>query len=201
MVAAWIQAGIFPVFAAGNAGQKGCSTVDETSTNPNVIGVGSLDQDNTISFFSSRGPSLKYNSIQPDVAAPGNQIISADRLVDNRYQTMSGTSMATPHVAGLVALLYSQKPDLTIKQIRILVLEGAQPIQSLRQACGGRPDNVYPNNHAGSGGINAVASINAIDRLPELEKPPPSSQEILVVYRIKAFVLLSLVLFSMKGIM
>jgi subtilisin family serine protease len=114
-VAAWRAAGIFPVFAAGNDGTiTSCSTVLAPGNYVDVVAVGSVDSNDRLSSFSSKGPGPD-GRLKPDVTAPGSSILSTVPPTGNPltyYSLSSGTSMATPHVAGTVALLWSANPDL-----------------------------------------------------------------------------------------
>lgn len=82
MIAAWHVAGIVPVFSAGNSGPQ-CRTTGSPGDR-DVIGVGSTTSDNTISTFSSVGPS-NFTTMKPDVSAPGSTVMSADHRFDNTY--------------------------------------------------------------------------------------------------------------------
>ena len=108
-------AGIMMVVAAGNAG-SGCSTVaDPPSFYDASYSVGALNTGtDTVASFSSRGPVTSDGSgrIKPDIAAPGTSTRSATNTSDTAYGTASGTSMATPHIAGAMALLWSSHPEL-----------------------------------------------------------------------------------------
>src|SRR5881394_3238620 len=108
-------AGIQMVVAAGNAG-SGCSTVsDPPSFYAASYTVGALNTGtDTIAGFSSRGPVTRdgSNRTKPDITAPGTGTRSCSNTADNAYTTASGTSMATPHVAGAMALLWSAIPSL-----------------------------------------------------------------------------------------
>ena len=109
------------------------SWTDYTGTNWHY---GSLDRTNKISTFSSIGPTAD-NRQKPDIAAPGQGIVAAlssndvtesssDIIVNNKYLLMQGTSMATPHVTGGVALLLSAKPTLTAAQIKNYIISTAR---------------------------------------------------------------------------
>jgi len=101
-------AGIVPVFAAGNYGDAP-GALGSPGSYPHSFSVGATDRLDDIAFFSSRGPSF-WDEIKPDVSAPGVAVRSS--FPAGRYATWSGTSMAAPHVTGLVALLQAAQPAL-----------------------------------------------------------------------------------------
>ncbi|KAJ0392457.1 hypothetical protein ATCC90586_004751 [Pythium insidiosum] len=153
-VDAWVKAGIVPVFAIGNYGQYGCKIVSSPGDYPNVIGVGSTTITDELSWFSSRGPTAKGRT-KPDISAPGSNIKSAYKGSDVDYAYLSGTSMATPHVAGAIALLLSQNPELTIDEIKIALYTTTEQFGLWSNAtCGGTSDAVWPNNQFGHGLLN-----------------------------------------------
>ncbi|CAG7725153.1 unnamed protein product [Allacma fusca] len=161
LIEMWESIGITVVFAAGNSG-SGCGTVSSPGTHPKVISVGAIDENSRVTSFSSRGPSKLYGTVQPNVAAPGSKIFSASNSDDGVYKEMMGTSMAAPHVAGLAVLLKSARSNLTVSQIRRLIVVGAQPTVVSGQVCNGINDRQYPNNVVGNGKIDAPLSIAAI---------------------------------------
>jgi serine protease AprX len=139
---AWDQ-GIVVVVAAGNEGPDE-KTISSPGISPKVITVGAMDDKNTIdrvgdnvASFSSRGPTID-GLIKPDILSPGVNIISLrspnsylDKLnkanrVSNDYFTLSGTSMATPICAGVVALILQADPTLTPDQVKQRLLESAE---------------------------------------------------------------------------
>ncbi|KAF1321491.1 hypothetical protein FI667_g11944, partial [Globisporangium splendens] len=156
IIAAWRQAGIIPVFASGNV-LPNCGTIKSPGDDPNVIAVGATNADDSLLAFSGTGPTLT-GLLKPEVTAPGGDIYSADSTGDNLYKLNSGTSMASPHVAGAVALLLSANPKLTYDQI-LAALQSTTDTSTLissGRTCGGTSDNVFPNNIFGHGRINVL---------------------------------------------
>jgi len=162
------SAGIFVVVSAGNAG-PGCSTVaDPPATYSASFSVGAHSgTTNTIASFSSRGPSTFYtpNLLKPNISAPGVSVRSATRTSDSSFGSLSGTSMAGPHVAGVVALLWSARPSLlgNISATKTLLQNTANPgvIVTPVQTCGGTLSSQIPNNSFGYGRVDALAAYNA----------------------------------------
>jgi outer membrane protein assembly factor BamB/subtilisin family serine protease len=125
-VKAWVSAGIFPSFAAGNDG-PGSQTIGSPGSFPETFAVGATDVYDQTAAFSSRGPVFwkdengnEQRIIKPDISAPGHRIYSAwpAKRNEGKYNTISGTSMATPHVTGAVALLLQANPNLTVDQVK-----------------------------------------------------------------------------------
>ena len=162
-VDAQLAAGINMVVAAGNSG-SGCSTVtDPPSLYASVHTVGALTTgSDTLAGFSSRGPVTADGSsrIKPNVAAPGTNTRSATNTNDTSFGTASGTSMATPHTAGVTALLISARPYLSHNPAsqRIVLNNTAFHINSSLCSSNG----TYPNNLYGYGRINALAAYNYV---------------------------------------
>ncbi|MFZ1058350.1 MAG: S8 family serine peptidase, partial [Candidatus Rokuibacteriota bacterium] len=120
-VQAFRAAGIFPAFAAGNDGPDPGS-VRSPGTYAESFAVGATDLLDDIAFFSGQGPSPCDGSVKPDVSAPGDSILSS---VPGGYMVFGGTSMATPHVTGAVAVLRSLNPALTVDEMETVLVQGA----------------------------------------------------------------------------
>ncbi|KRF13782.1 hypothetical protein ASG90_13160 [Nocardioides sp. Soil797] len=114
------------VVAAGNSGLR--ETVSSPACASGVLTVGAVDGESEVASFSSRGPGLSTHALKPDLTAPGVDIVGAANGSpgDNHYTTMSGTSMAAPHVAGGVALLRQAHPRWTAEQIRQVLTSRAK---------------------------------------------------------------------------
>jgi subtilisin family serine protease len=161
VIRAWHAAGVIPVFASGNSGPS-CRTQLSPGDSADVIGVGATTSTDAIASFSSRGPASS-GAQKPQISAPGNQVRSAGHTSDTAFATMSGTSMATPHVAGLVALLRSGNPNLSYQQIKSNLQDNAdRNLQFAGQVCDGVSDSTWPNYTFGYGRINALRSVNAL---------------------------------------
>lgn len=145
------QQGVLPVFAIGN---EGAGNSRSPGNYPETLSVGAVDRGRRVAEFSG---SVRFNRdrdpIQPDVVAPGVSIISAKP--GGGYQSMDGTSMATPHVAGVAALLWQARPEATVDQIEL----------AIRQTCTRLADDPL---RYGDGLINPLAALAMLvgDRAP-----------------------------------
>ena len=164
--AAWRAAGIFAVFATGNSQQPAtqiCGSVGAPAEYSDVLAVGAVDQQDRIAPFSLFGATAD-GRIKPDFVAPGSStagrvgIYSSSNSVLTPYRFLQGTSMASPHVAGTVALLWSANPTLigddsaTIDLLR----KTAYPLYDMR--CGGEQSGI-PNNVYGYGRVDAFTAV------------------------------------------
>ncbi|MBB5787017.1 carboxypeptidase regulatory-like domain-containing protein [Jiangella mangrovi] len=154
-VAAWEAAGIVPIFANGNNGPAP-GTVGSPGSFPHAIGIGATDVNDVVASFSSRGPAIWDGERirKPQVSAPGHQIRSTwpRDLPDGEdgYHTISGTSMASPHATGVVALMLSANPGLTIDDIRALLEDTARTEPHMGD---------LPNDSYGAGIVDAYAAV------------------------------------------
>lgn len=111
------------VVAAGNEGKP--KSISSPASADDALAVAAVDADDQRAYFSSRGPRVGDNHIKPEISAPGVDIVAAAPGGD--YATMSGTSMATPHVAGTAAILAGQHPDWTGPQLKATLMDSAKP--------------------------------------------------------------------------
>ena len=159
-VLAWRAAGIIPVFSSGNPG-PGCGEGGSPGDYLETFSVGATDDEDNIADFSGRGPSF-FGKINPDVSAPGVDVVSS--VPGGGYEAFSGTSMATPHTAGTIALVLSADQALlgdignfgpVTDAIR------ATAVDRIDLTCGGDDDG-DPNNTYGDGRIDAFAATNLV---------------------------------------
>jgi serine protease AprX len=145
-----VAEGVIPVVAAGNSG-PGSNTIYCPGDDINSTTVGATDTSDAICPFSSRGPVDLYGQhyIKPDVSAPGIDITSTVPIwYGTSYDSMSGTSVAAPHVAGTVALMLEKNPTLKPSEIKYILESTAVHLGSVEK-----------NNDYGSGRINAYEAV------------------------------------------
>ena len=165
-------AGIFVVASAGNEGPDCATITDPLPIYDETFSVGAVDESGQLAPFSSVGPVTADGSdrTKPDVVAPGVDVLSA--YPESTYARADGTSMAGPHVAGVVALLWSANPDLIgdIDRTERILIESAQPftdgngsgtgINGLAAGCAAVVDlAARPNDLAGYGIVDAYAAV------------------------------------------
>ncbi|MFF3787091.1 S8 family serine peptidase [Streptomyces sp. NPDC001933] len=116
------------VISAGNAGPD-AETVGAPGAADEALTVAAVDKSDQMARFSSRGPRVGDGAVKPDISAPGVAIVAArakgtgmGKPVDDFYTSASGTSMASPHVAGAAAIVAQQHPDFTGRQIKSLLM-------------------------------------------------------------------------------
>ncbi|MFK7804594.1 MAG: S8 family serine peptidase [Anaerolineae bacterium] len=155
------NAGQMMVISNGNSGPA-CDTTGVPATNDDAFSVGALNPSGNMAGFSSRGPAVDYDGdliIKPDIIAPGVEIVSS--LPGNTYGPSQGTSMAGPHVAGVVALLWSAAPELigNIDQTEQILVATARQIQTTERCIDGVTDGAEVNTDSGHGIIDALAAV------------------------------------------
>lgn len=164
MIEAWEAAGIFGAFANGNEGDdipgEPCDTTGSPADNPTAWGVGAYGADGAIGAFSSRGPGGE-GELKPNIAAPGVAVRSS--IPGNQYASFSGTSMATPHQSGAVALLWAAAPALLgdLDSTRQVLEATAVDVDDV--SCGG---TIEDNNVWGEGRLDAFAAVEQAPRGP-----------------------------------
>ncbi|MCK4614172.1 MAG: S8 family serine peptidase, partial [Thermoplasmata archaeon] len=172
-----VEAGIVVVAAAGNGGEEG---IDSPAAADKVISVGASDDKGTVTrdddevySGSDRGPRADdgdndpYDELKPDLIAPGHNIMAPRADSYAAYVSYSGTSMATPHVSGVVALMLEANPDLTSAQVK----------EILHQSAEARGNASYPelsekyNTDYGYGIVDAYNAVKAaLDEEPQGNK-------------------------------
>lgn len=163
-------AGIEVVAAAQNYGPA-CSTVSEPiGLYASAFTVGATDSADAIAGFSSRGPVTSDGSgrRKPDISAPGVSVRSS--TLGGGYGPSSGTSMATPHVVGMFALLWSAAPGLrgNLPASEAVITSTALHLTTT-QGCGGDTPTSAPNNVYGWGRIDALAATQVVSSWPSLQ--------------------------------
>ena len=152
------------VISNGNSG-PGCDTTGVPATNDDGFSVGALrESGEKIAVFSSRGPAVDYDGdviIKPDIIAPGVNVISS--VPDGRYAASQGTSMAGPHVAGVVALLWSAAPELIgdLDRTEQILIDTARQIQTTERCLDSNTSDEL-NTDTGHGIVDAYAAVKSV---------------------------------------
>ena len=142
--------GVLPVIAVGNEGPG-------TSRSPGnyaiVVSIGACDENDNVADFSSSQEILRPSKRRvPDLVAPGVGVLSA--MPGGTYAKMDGSSMATPHIAGLAALLWQAKPNATVDQIEAAILKSCT-----------RPKSM-PANRSNLGVPDAIKALAILQNVP-----------------------------------
>ncbi|WP_339149098.1 MULTISPECIES: S8 family serine peptidase [unclassified Sutcliffiella] len=137
------------VIAAGNAGAEG--SVGSPGAADAALTIGAVDKNDQLAWFSSKGPRLGDMALKPDLSAPGVGIMAARSQYSSgtgSYKSLNGTSMATPHVAGAVAILLQQNPEATPQELKETLMNTAKKLPN------------YQPYHIGTGRIDIVKALN-----------------------------------------
>ena len=131
------------VIAAGNNGDNGPSTVTAPGAASSALTVGAVDVNDQLASFSSTGPRVGDGAVKPEVVAPGVDVVAPRAagtalgpVVDEQYVSLSGTSMATPHVAAVAAILKQEHPTWTGERLKSVIsgstvaIPGTSPFQT-----------------------------------------------------------------------
>ncbi len=167
----WQAAGLYPVFPVGNAWGNSCGSAMSPGDYPNVTAVGAIDHtDDQPAIYSGRGPAvfedtinpLGYPTLKPQVSAPGVLIRSSIASGDGSYSDWDGTSVAAPHVSGLLALMLEACPTMAgrYSALETILMETATPIPYVTMC--GREGGGTPNQATGWGVIDALAAVDAV---------------------------------------
>lgn len=158
--AALDAAGIFVVAAAGNTGPWCASIDDPPAPYADVLTVGAVDEQRRVAEFSSRGP-VSGGTGKPDVLAPGVGVVSA--MPGGTYAALDGTSMATPQVAGVVALMWSANPALVgdVTRTRQILRDTATAATPTYRSDDPSDTCGAPSNVTGAGQVDAFAAVRA----------------------------------------
>lgn len=165
IVQTWRRFQVFPNFAAGNSGPRWMST-GAPARYPLSYAVGAVDESAQVTRFSSRGPSLWLRGWltdeelpwykrwmptllkKPEISAPGYQVLSS--LPEGKYGRFSGTSMATPHISGVIALMLQANPLMSVDQIEEILNTTTMPLRGEGK-----------NNATGHGLVQANMAVQA----------------------------------------
>ncbi|MFE7228012.1 S8 family serine peptidase [Nocardioides sp. NPDC057577] len=145
------ETGALFVVAAGNSYAEG--SLGSPGTADAALTVGAVDDEDVRADFSSYGPRVGDHAIKPDLTAPGVNIIAArsqQSSGEGWYRSMSGTSMATPHVAGAAAILKGAHPDLTGAELKNALVSSAADIDA-------------PAYEVGTGRLDVPAALDGVD--------------------------------------
>lgn len=176
-----VDEGVVVVVAAGNDGSQG---LPSPASADGALTVGALNDRDTIDrgddshdWYSNRGPRSSdgdldnTDELKPDVIAPGTNIRSARHNTVIDYVDMTGTSMATPHVSGIAALMLQANPDLTPLDVKKIIRDTAQ---QKRSASLPDMDSKY-NYRSGWGAVDAFGAVKRAEDLNSYSVEAPAS--------------------------
>ncbi|MFH0954782.1 MAG: S8 family serine peptidase [Candidatus Micrarchaeota archaeon] len=174
-----VNAGVIAAIAAGNSGSSE-QTIGSPGTARNAITVGAVDKQKNMAYFSSRGPVIWTNEnnetvslVKPDIVAPGVSICAAqwdnawssNECLDDQHVAISGTSMATPHTAGLAALVKQAHPGWSPLQVKTAIKKTAELLPASEKI-----------TSQGTGLVNALQAVRLQKALEVQLDPLPQDQ-------------------------
>jgi subtilisin family serine protease len=152
------DAGVVPVIAAGNDfNDVGAGSVGSPGTAAKAITVAAVTSGKVIADFSSGGPTPISLRLKPDVSAPGVNVLSSVPRGNGLWMRLDGTSMATPHVAGAVALLLQRHPTWSVEQVKSALVLTGDPVLAASS-----PRREVPTDREGGGLVNLVRANNPL---------------------------------------
>ncbi|MEU6207856.1 S8 family serine peptidase, partial [Micromonospora musae] len=144
------ETGALFVISAGNIGAS--ASVTAPGAADAALTVGAVDADDQLASFSSQGPRISDEAVKPELTAPGVGVLAARSQYtpgEGAYQSMDGTSMAAPHVAGAAALLAAEHPDWTGQQLKDALVSTT------------RSTPQYDAYQGGTGRVDVAAAVRA----------------------------------------
>ncbi len=187
------DAGIISVIAAGNDGETNYisspASADKAITVGAIADYNTIDRsDDTIADFSNEGPRIddgdvdNIDEMKPEIGAPGSGLISADGTLTSdgrQYKSLSGTSMATPHVAGVIALMLEANPHLTASEIDAVIRHTAEHRYDWGKVdAAQRPFSEIDPNYHPSGGWGQVDAYAAVKEALYMAGDPDSQTQV-----------------------
>ncbi|WP_432043885.1 S8 family peptidase [Streptomyces cadmiisoli] len=168
------ETGALFVVAAGNTGAP--MSISGPGAADSALTVAAVDSADSLAHFSSQGPRVGDGGLKPEISAPGVDVLAArsrHTAGEGPYQTMSGTSMATPHVSGAAALLAASHPELTHTQLKDLLVSRSKrtPAHTAFEGGSGRVDipaalreGVFASATAFAGRVTAAGATATVKR-------------------------------------
>lgn len=169
------QIGVIVVASAGNSGDIAYVTGSPAASTYAISVAASADTltlfekyEDTLAYFSSRGPRRPDSALKPDIAAPGVAIASADNNSGHDWVTASGTSMAAPHITGIMALLRQQFPTASVSHLKAVLMNTAAPVL---RVTGEITSTLFSPVSAGAGRVNIYQALRTQGAAYDADNP------------------------------